>query len=608
MSVNGAARVAPTLESILADFKRENEGIKADLRQRRGFQSTETKPIGTAAGATAAATAGFLKDSGDQMLGPIALAPLINTIISDAVNISKELGQSYTSYILLNPEGGVADTLATITGAAFPGQIAVFQVTNASITFTNTANINAANITVNAGDNIAFIFDLVSSKWQIWSGAIIKSTNYKSPVRVATTINGALATAYANGQTVDGIVLSTGNRILLKDQTSGPENGIYTVNATGDPTRASDFASGLTSVAGSLISVEEGTVNDNKLFIITTNNPTTVGTTSLAFSDIASGGEFFGPWTAAHNAGLKNFTNTADITPGAGSHQVGTSSDFYNQIHSQFFVPEAATIITNRFGISKTGNTLYVNFDNTNNDAGFGIYEQGLQRFLFSRTGTTPFVNEFHIGGNPFLSGEEYRIQMGENSTSSARIFFIEGTGNDLILDRAGGGLTQGVQVRVAGITSQRWLSNETILSTVFNVNAKDMKNVVDIKSNGGGSATTGTIGELITANGGFNYFMRNTLTWESDPDVKISMSAGTLALQTNSNNGISIGDFGISIFANNTGDDVFLTSNDAVFVQSNTSGKLGFFDPNSAVIKQVIASDTLANLYTALRAYNLIG
>jgi len=53
-------------------------------------------------------------------------------------------------------------------------------------------------------------------------------SSWKQPVRVATTTNGALATAYENGDTIDGVSLVTGNRILLKDQTAGAENGIYT--------------------------------------------------------------------------------------------------------------------------------------------------------------------------------------------------------------------------------------------------------------------------------------------------------------------------------------------------------------------------------------------
>ena len=60
----------------------------------------------------------------------------------------------------------------------------------------------------------------------------------KGTARLATTVNGTLSTAYANGQTIDSVVLVTGDRILLKNQTAPAENGLYTVNASGAPTRA----------------------------------------------------------------------------------------------------------------------------------------------------------------------------------------------------------------------------------------------------------------------------------------------------------------------------------------------------------------------------------
>lgn len=69
------------------------------------------------------------------------------------------------------------------------------------------------------------------------------TSDAKDSVVCATTANGTLATAFENGDTVDGIVLATGNRILIKNQSAPAENGIYTVNASGAPTRATDFDS-----------------------------------------------------------------------------------------------------------------------------------------------------------------------------------------------------------------------------------------------------------------------------------------------------------------------------------------------------------------------------
>ena len=79
-------------------------------------------------------------------------------------------------------------------------------------------------------------------------------------VRVATTINGTFATAFADGKKIDGKEIETGDRILIKDQTNKADNGVYVVNATGAPTRASDMNSG-DKFVGRVVKVLEGVVN-----------------------------------------------------------------------------------------------------------------------------------------------------------------------------------------------------------------------------------------------------------------------------------------------------------------------------------------------------------
>lgn len=112
--------------------------------------------------------------------------------------------------------------------------------------------------------------------------AAIAGVNWKSAVRAATTANGTLATAFANGQTIDGVALVTGDRILLKDQTSGADDGIYTVNASGAPTRATD-ADAASELLQAAVFVEEGTTNADTGWVNSTNAPITVGTTALVF-------------------------------------------------------------------------------------------------------------------------------------------------------------------------------------------------------------------------------------------------------------------------------------------------------------------------------------
>lgn len=114
--------------------------------------------------------------------------------------------------------------------------------------------------------------------------SIAQGLQVKGSVRAATTANGDLATAFANGQTIDGVAVATGDRLLLKDQTTQSENGIYVVQASGSPARSADLAD-TSSAAGAFLFVEEGTANGDKGFVCTSDQAAdTVGTHSLAFA------------------------------------------------------------------------------------------------------------------------------------------------------------------------------------------------------------------------------------------------------------------------------------------------------------------------------------
>jgi len=135
---------------------------------------------------------------------------------------------------------------------------------------------------------------------------------WKDSVRVATTANGALATAYANGQTVDGVALVTGDRILIKNQTAPAENGIYTVNASGAPTRSTD-ADTQNEIRGAAMFVEAGTTNASTTWILTTTGTITLGTTSLTFAQFGSGSGF-----STAGAGMTSTGATIDVIGGLG--------------------------------------------------------------------------------------------------------------------------------------------------------------------------------------------------------------------------------------------------------------------------------------------------
>lgn len=119
---------------------------------------------------------------------------------------------------------------------------------------------------------------------------LVAGLSYKNEVRVATTANGALATAYENGDSIDGVTLATGDRILIKDQTTQSENGIYTVNASGAPTRATD-ADSTADLNNATVYVTSGTVNAGREYTQTTANPT-VGSSNIVWAQKTTGSTY----------------------------------------------------------------------------------------------------------------------------------------------------------------------------------------------------------------------------------------------------------------------------------------------------------------------------
>jgi len=113
----------------------------------------------------------------------------------------------------------------------------------------------------------------------------------KQSVTAATTAPVLLASGLENGDTVDGVVLATGDRVLVKDQSSGSENGIYVVQASGAAVRAEDFDSSAEVTAGAFTFVEEGTINGDTGFVLTTNDTITLGTTALTFTQFSGTGQ-----------------------------------------------------------------------------------------------------------------------------------------------------------------------------------------------------------------------------------------------------------------------------------------------------------------------------
>lgn len=135
--------------------------------------------------------------------------------------------------------------------------------------------------------------------------AVKVGLDFKDSVRVASTANLNIS---GPGAAIDGITLTSGNRVLLKDQSTGSQNGIYLFNgAASAMTRATDADSNAEVTSGLFVFVEEGTANSDNGYVLTTDGSITVGSTSLAFTQFSGAGQIVA------GAAMTKTGNTLDV-------------------------------------------------------------------------------------------------------------------------------------------------------------------------------------------------------------------------------------------------------------------------------------------------------
>lgn len=120
------------------------------------------------------------------------------------------------------------------------------------------------------------------------SWAPLHQNDHKKSARVASTGN---INTSSPGSTIDGVTMSVGDRVLLKDQSTGSQNGLYEwEGAATAMRRAPDANQSGELTAGLQVTIEEGTINADTTWVLTTNQPITLDSTSLTFEEMAGGG------------------------------------------------------------------------------------------------------------------------------------------------------------------------------------------------------------------------------------------------------------------------------------------------------------------------------
>ena len=205
------------------------------------------------------------------------------TIVDGDINASAAIAQSKISNLTTDLAAKLALAGGTMTGAIAMGTNKITGLGSP------TADADAAT--------------------KAYVDAATAGLNVHAAVQAATTANVTLASALENGDTLDGVTLATGNRVLVKNQTDKTENGIYVVKASGAPDRADDYNTAGEVDAGDFIFVEAGTAN-GKTGYVQTNVITTVGSDNIEFTQFSGAGTY----SAGNGLTLTGTTFTIDTS------------------------------------------------------------------------------------------------------------------------------------------------------------------------------------------------------------------------------------------------------------------------------------------------------
>jgi phage-related tail fiber protein len=162
---------------------------------------------------------------------------------------------------------------------------------------TNSVSLNSQRIT-----NLSDPSGAQDAATKAYVDATAQGLDVKPSVKVATTENIALS----GTQTIDGVALSASDRVLVKNQDTASQNGIYVV-ASGGWERATDANTATKLTPGAFFFVEQGTANADSGWVLTSDGPITLDTTSLTFT------QFSGTGQIVAGAALTKTGNTLDV-------------------------------------------------------------------------------------------------------------------------------------------------------------------------------------------------------------------------------------------------------------------------------------------------------
>ena len=172
------------------------------------------------------------------------------------------------------------------------------------------ANLDAAN---NKITNLAAPTNSADAATKAYVDAVSEGLHVHEAAEVYVGVNIDIATDLEAGNDIDGITLTAGMRVLVNGQTDQEDNGIYVVQSSGGPLRATDFDTAFEIASGDFIFVSSGD-NYASTGWVQTLKPATIGTDPIHFTQFSGAGTYL----AGDGLNLNGSTFSVDVTPSSG--------------------------------------------------------------------------------------------------------------------------------------------------------------------------------------------------------------------------------------------------------------------------------------------------